>query len=87
MRLVVGALCKTRLALTCAKRYDAVSFPQVSNPMPTDPNNRTDDSTPVITPERAAELVREGEEAARGYRERVEKMWTLSKDARQTRTR
>jgi hypothetical protein len=53
----------------------------------TDPTKPTDESTPVITPERAAELVREGEEAARGYRQRVEEMWTISKDARQTRAR
>ncbi len=55
--------------------------------MATDPPKRTDESTPVITPERAEELVREGETAARDYRQRVEEMWTISKDARQTRAR
>ena len=80
------ASCQTRFTTSCARRSDAVSSLQV-NTMATDPIKRTDEPTPVITPERAAELVREGEEAARGYRERVEKMWTLSKDARQTRAR
>lgn len=42
---------------------------------------------PVITPERAQELVREGAEAARAYRQRVARMWAISKDARQTRAR
>ena len=79
--------CETGLAASCAGRYDAVSSLQVSTPMVTDPNKRTDEATPVITPERAAELVREGEEAARDFRERVEQMWTISKDARQTRAR
>lgn len=55
--------------------------------MATDPSHLTEDTTPVITPERAKELVREGEEAARAYRQRVEQMWTISKDARQTRAR
>ncbi|MBX3161131.1 MAG: hypothetical protein KF773_34540 [Deltaproteobacteria bacterium] len=55
--------------------------------MATDPPNTSDDATPVITLEQAKELVREGEEAARAYRERVEVMWTISKDTRQTRAR
>lgn len=55
--------------------------------MSTDPSKRAEDPTPVITPERARELVREGETLARAYRQRVEKMWTISKDARQTRAR
>ncbi|TMQ09585.1 MAG: hypothetical protein E6J90_33130 [Deltaproteobacteria bacterium] len=59
----------------------------MNTPMATDPPKRTDESTPVITPERAEELVREGETAARDYRQRVEEMWTISKDARQTRAR
>jgi hypothetical protein len=46
-----------------------------------------DDTTPHITPERAQELVREGELFARAYRQRVEKMWAISKDARQARVR
>lgn len=54
--------------------------------MATDPSKQVDD-TPVITPERAQELVREGEADARAYRQRVEQMWTISKDARQTRAR
>lgn len=85
--LAVVVECETGLAVSCAQRYDAVSSPQVSTPMATDPTKPTDESTPVITPERAAELVREGEEAARNYRQRVEQMWTISKDARQTRAR
>jgi hypothetical protein len=45
-------------------------------------------STPVLTEERARELMQEGEKASREYRERVEnKMWAISKDARQTRAR
>lgn len=55
--------------------------------MATDPPKMSDDTPPVITPEQAKELVREGEEAARAYRERVEQMWTISNDARQTRAR
>jgi hypothetical protein len=55
--------------------------------MATDPPKLTEGATPVITPERAKELVREGEEAARAYRQRVERMWTISKNARQTRAR
>lgn len=55
--------------------------------MTNDPSKRAEDPTPVITPERAQELVREGETLARAYRQRVEKMWTISKDARQTRAR
>jgi hypothetical protein len=55
--------------------------------MATDSPKAAEDTTPVITPEQAKELVREGEEAARAYRERVEEMWTISKDARQTRAR
>jgi hypothetical protein len=54
--------------------------------MVTDPSQQVEDP-PVITPERAQELVREGEADARTYRRRVEKMWTISKDARQTRAR
>lgn len=54
--------------------------------MATDPPKQTDD-TPSITPERAQELVREGEVLARAYRQRIEKMWTISKDARQARVR
>jgi hypothetical protein len=55
--------------------------------MATDPSNRAEEPTPVITPERAQELVLEGETAARAYRQRVAKMWTISKDARQTSAR
>ena len=55
--------------------------------MTTDLPEQAEDSTPVITPERARELVREGEEAARAHRQRIERMWTISKDARQTRAR
>lgn len=49
--------------------------------------NSSKTTTPIITPEQAKELVREGEEAAKAYRERVEVMWAISKDARQTRAR
>jgi hypothetical protein len=56
-------------------------------PMATDPPKLVEDTAPVITPDQAKELVREGEEAARAYRERVEQMWTISKDTRQTRAR
>ena len=55
--------------------------------MAADPPNRAEEPTPVITPERAQELVLEGETAAREYRQRVEKMWTISMDARQSRAR
>jgi hypothetical protein len=55
--------------------------------MATDPSQRAEEPSPIITPERARELVREGEAAARAYRQRVEKMWTISKDAWQTRVR
>jgi hypothetical protein len=55
--------------------------------MAIDPPDLAEDTTPVITPERAKELVREGEEDAREYRRRLEQMWTISKDARQTRAR
>jgi len=55
--------------------------------MATDPPKRADDITPNITPERAQELVREGEALARAYRQRIEKMWTIPKDVRQTRVR
>ena len=55
--------------------------------MPTDPSKPVEDTAPVITPERARELVREGEAAARAYRQRVDRMWTITKDARQTRAR
>jgi hypothetical protein len=55
--------------------------------MVTDPSKRADDAPPAITPEVAEALVREGEELARAYRQQVEKMWALSKDARQTRAR
>jgi hypothetical protein len=59
----------------------------MGGPMAIDPPSRPDESAPVITPERARELVREGEEAARAHRQRIERMWTISKDARQTRAR
>ena len=52
-----------------------------------DPSNRETDDTPVITPELARELAREGQALARAYRKRVEEMWKISKDARQTRAR
>ena len=55
--------------------------------MTSDPPRIAEDTIPVITPEQAEELVREGEEAARAYRERVEQMWTISRDVRQTRAR
>jgi len=55
--------------------------------MTMDPPKRTDDTPPSITPERAQELVREGETLARAYRQRLKKMWTISKEARQTRAR
>jgi hypothetical protein len=42
---------------------------------------------PEITIEQAKELVREGEVAAREYRQRVEQMWAISKDRRQARAR
>jgi hypothetical protein len=43
--------------------------------------------TPAITAEIAAELAREAENLRREYRQRVEAMWTISKDERQTRSR
>lgn len=52
-----------------------------------DPSRRAEETAPILTPERAQELVREGEAASRAYRQRVEQMWTISKDARQTRAR
>ncbi len=55
--------------------------------MATDPPKQAEDATPVITPARAQELVREGASAARAYRQRVDQMWTISKDSRQTRVR
>lgn len=55
--------------------------------MAIDPPSRPDETAPITTPERARELVREGEEAARAHRQRIERMWTISKDARQTRAR
>lgn len=55
--------------------------------MATDPPKQTDDTTPSITPERAQELVHEGETLSRAYRQRIEKMWAISKDVRQTRVR
>jgi len=55
--------------------------------MATDPPKQADATTPSITPERAQELVREGETLARAYRQRIEKMWAISKDARRTRVR
>lgn len=42
---------------------------------------------PVITPEIAEELAREGEELRREFHRKVEAMWTISRDARQTRSR
>jgi len=50
-----------------------------------DPSKQAEDTTPAITLERAKELMREGETLERAYRQRVEKMWSISKDARQTR--
>ena len=55
--------------------------------MADDLSKRAEDMPPVITPELAQELVRAGEADARVYRQRVEQMWTISKDARQTRAR
>ncbi len=55
--------------------------------MTMNPPELAEDTPPVITPERAKELVREGEEDARAYRRRIEQMWAISKDARQTRAR
>jgi hypothetical protein len=55
--------------------------------MSSDPSKRPEDSAPILTPERAQQLVREGEEAARAHRQRIERMWAISKDARQTRAR
>lgn len=55
--------------------------------MPIDPPTAAQQVPPVITAERALELVREGVEAARAYRQRVARMWAISKDARQTRAR
>ena len=55
--------------------------------MATDPPKQTDDTTPSINPERAQELVREGETLARAYRQRIEKMWAISRDVRQIRVR
>lgn len=55
--------------------------------MPTNPSKSAETDVAVITPERAQELVREGEAAARDFRRRVEAMWTISKDARQSRAR
>ena len=42
---------------------------------------------PVITTEMAARLAREGEELRREYRQRVNAMWTIDRDQRQTRSR
>lgn len=55
--------------------------------MATDPPKAGQQIPPVLTPERARELVREGADAARAYRQRVARMWAISKDARQTRAR
>jgi hypothetical protein len=55
--------------------------------MTTQPANKPAEPTPTLSKERAEELVREGEEQAREYRGRVQRMWALSKDARQTRAR
>jgi uncharacterized protein YneF (UPF0154 family) len=44
-------------------------------------------SPPILTEELARELMREGGEASREYRARVEQMWTISQDARRIRTR
>lgn len=74
------------VATSCTRRLVAVSSTWVFH-MTTDPSKRAEDPTPAITPERAQELVREGETLARAYRQRIEKMWTISKDARQTRAR
>jgi hypothetical protein len=53
----------------------------------TDPSKQADESVPVITPEQAEVLMREGETAARAYRERVAQMWAVSIDTRQRRAR
>ena len=74
-----------RRHLGCAELKGAVFLGSV--PMPTDPPKAAEHVVPVITPERARELVREGAEAARAYRQRVARMWAISKDARQTRAR
>ncbi len=51
------------------------------------PSQRIEEAAPELTEERARELFREGELAAREYRQHVEQMWAISKDERQTRTR
>jgi hypothetical protein len=54
--------------------------------MAADPK-RFEEPAPELTEEIARELFREGEEAAREYRKRVEKMWTISLEQRLARTR
>jgi hypothetical protein len=55
--------------------------------MASDPSKLIDEPAPELTPERARELLREGADAAEQYRRRVEKMWTISKEQRQAKTR
>lgn len=52
-----------------------------------DPSKLIEEPAPEITEEQARELFREGEQAAREYRQHVEKMWAISKDQWQARTR
>ena len=75
-----------RQHVSCAELKGAVSFTK-SVAMAIDPPKAVEQVAPVITAERAQELVREGAEAARAYRQRVARMWAISKDARQTRAR
>jgi hypothetical protein len=55
--------------------------------MRTDASKLIEAAAPDITEEQARELFREGEQAAREYRQHVEEMWDISKDERQARTR
>lgn len=70
-------------------RVARVRFPSLPSGavMPTEPTEKPIESTPSLTTEQAEDLVREGEAEARAYRERVQRMWALSRDARQTRAR
>jgi hypothetical protein len=55
--------------------------------MRTNASKLIEKAAPEITEDKARELFREGERAAREYRQHVEEMWSISKDERQARTR
>lgn len=88
-------------SIACAPRYEGVilsvdsessladrsvlTVVAMSNNEINPPKGQT--SPPVMTEETARRLAREGEELRRAYRRRVEAMWTISRDLRQTRAR